>query len=175
MSYGYPPYGRKLSPPLSLPYTLSVVRPHHKTSTTLTQSQNRLPKANGELLPLRRVATATMATTRDHRPHIRHTLPLLKATPHTRPTASPHLTRATAPRLPGLHRPSSTAHRHRPQPAAHTPTTTSNSPRQGHRLASTEPRPSMAHLRPLASPRRLPQATAHRRASSGTRGRPPTR
>lgn len=142
------------------------------TGTRLTPSQNRLPKASGELLHLRRVAMVTVATTRDHRPHIRHTP--LKATPHIHPTASPHLIRATARRLLDHHHLSSTAHRHRLHPAAHTPTTT-NSLRQGHRLASTEPRPNMGHPRRPVSPRRLPPATAHRRASSGTQGRPPTR
>lgn len=144
------------------------------TNTRLTPSQNRLPRANGELLHLRRAAMATMVTTRDHhRPHIHHTL--LKATLHIRLTASPRLIRATARRLLDLHHPSSTARPHLLQ-AAHTPTTISSLPHQGHRLARTEePRPSMGRPRPLVSPRRFPQATAHRRASSGTQDRPPTR
>lgn len=142
--------------------------------TGILPTDNRLPRANGELPHLRRAAMVIVVTTRDHhRPHIHHTL--LKATLHIRLTASPHLIRATARRLLDLHRPSSTARPHLLQ-AAHTPTTISSLPHQGHRLARTEePRPNMGRPRPLVSPRRFPQATAHRRAFSGTQGRPPTR
>lgn len=85
--------------------------------------------------------------------------------------ASHHI-RATARRLLVLRHLSSTAHLRQ---AAHMLISISNLLRQVHRQANTEPRPNMGHLRPLASPRRLPPATAHPRASSGTQGRPPTR
>lgn len=159
--------------PTDVSFLLSLVS--STTSTRLTPSQNRLPRASGELLLLRRAAmVVTTVTTRDHhRPHIRHTL--LKATLHIHPTASPHLIRATVRRLLGPHHLSSMARLHRLQ-AAHMPTTISSLPHQGHRQASTEePRPNMGRLRRLVSQRRFPQATAHRRASSGTQGRPPTR